>query len=97
VALKFIPKVGRSEKELKNLQREIDIMRNLEHENIIKLLDSFETPKEVCYIILRSTIYDDKRLKSAYKSSGPLGWQLPLVSIQHEVTRGISTPPWKGC
>ena len=50
MALKFIPKVGRSEKELKNLQREIDIMRNLEHENIIKLLDSFETPKEVCYI-----------------------------------------------
>lgn len=49
VALKFIPKVGRSEKELKNLQREIDIMRNLEHENIIKLLDSFETPKEVQY------------------------------------------------
>ena len=48
MALKFIPKVGRSEKELKNLQREIDIMRNLEHENIIKLLDSFETPKEVC-------------------------------------------------
>ena len=47
VALKFIPKIGRSEKELKNLQREIDIMRNLEHENIIKLLDSFETPKEV--------------------------------------------------
>ena len=51
MALKFIPKVGRSEKELKNLQREIDIMRNLEHENIIKLLDSFETPKEVwCYL-----------------------------------------------
>ena len=49
MALKFIPKVGRSEKELKNLQREIDIMRNLEHENIIKLLDSFETPKEVSH------------------------------------------------
>lgn len=66
MALKFIPKVGRSEKELKNLQREIDIMRNLEHENIIKLLDSFETPKEVCCVLLRSTVYDDKRLKSAY-------------------------------
>ena len=47
VALKFIPKVGRSEKELKNLQREIDIMRDLKHPNIIRLLDSFETPKEV--------------------------------------------------
>ena len=51
MALKFIPKVGRSEKELKNLQREIDIMRNLEHENIIKLLDSFATPKEVCCFV----------------------------------------------
>lgn len=45
--MKFIAKVGRSEKELKNLQREIDIMRKLQHSNIIGLLDSFETPKEV--------------------------------------------------
>ena len=48
MALKFIPKVGRSEKELKNLRREIDIMRALHHENIIEMLDSFETDKEVC-------------------------------------------------
>ena len=47
MALKFIPKVGRSEKELKNLRREIDIMRGLHHENIIEMLDSFETDKEV--------------------------------------------------
>lgn len=47
VALKFIPKVGRSEKELKNLQREIEIVRDLHHPNIIQLLDSFETDKEV--------------------------------------------------
>lgn len=47
VALKFIPKVGRSEKELKNLQREIEIMRGLHHPNIVQMLDSFETDKEV--------------------------------------------------
>lgn len=47
VALKFIPKVGRSEKELKNLQREIEIMRGLRHPNIVQMLDSFETDKEV--------------------------------------------------
>ena len=47
VAFKFIPKTGRSEKELRNLRREIDIMRNLHHENIIEMLDSFETDKEV--------------------------------------------------
>ena len=47
MALKFIPKVGRSEKDLKNLRREIEIMRNLHHGNIIEMLDSFETDKEV--------------------------------------------------
>ena len=47
VAMKFIPKIGRSAKELMNLRREIDIMRNLSHKNIIALLDSFETNKEV--------------------------------------------------
>ena len=48
VALKFIPKVGRSEKELKSLRREIEIMRNMHHTNIIEMIDSFETEKEVC-------------------------------------------------
>lgn len=52
VALKFIPKVGKPEKELRNLRREIDIMRNLHHENIIEMLDSFETGKEVKPVVL---------------------------------------------
>lgn len=47
VALKFINKVGRSEKELQNLKREIAIMRGLQHPNIIQLFDSFETRTEV--------------------------------------------------
>ncbi|NXK80439.1 STK36 kinase, partial [Amazona guildingii] len=50
VALKFIPKVRRSEKELKDLQREIEIMRGLYHPNIIQMLDSFETDKEVVVV-----------------------------------------------
>lgn len=48
VALKFMPKVGRSEKELRSLKREIEIMRGLEHPNIVQLYDSFETETEVC-------------------------------------------------
>lgn len=47
VALKFIPKVGRSAKELRSLKREIEIMRGLKHPNIVLLLDSFETQLEV--------------------------------------------------
>ncbi|XP_059141268.1 serine/threonine-protein kinase 36-like [Physella acuta] len=50
VALKFIPKMGKSEKELKGLRREIEIMRGLKHDNIIELLDSFDTDKEVVVV-----------------------------------------------
>jgi fused-like protein len=47
VALKFISKLNKSEKELKSLKYEIEILCNLHHDNIIQLLDSFETDKEV--------------------------------------------------
>ena len=50
VAMKFISKVGRSEKELMSLRKEIDIMRGLKHDNIITLLDSFDTENEVCVV-----------------------------------------------
>ncbi|XP_072341526.1 serine/threonine-protein kinase 36 [Scyliorhinus torazame] len=50
VALKFIPKTGRSEKELTNLRREIEIMRELQHPNIVQMLDSLETDKEVVVV-----------------------------------------------
>ena len=45
--------MGKSDKELKGLRREIDIMRGLKHDNIIELLDSFDTDKEVRGICLR--------------------------------------------
>uniref|UniRef100_A0A8C3TP72 non-specific serine/threonine protein kinase n=1 Tax=Catharus ustulatus TaxID=91951 RepID=A0A8C3TP72_CATUS len=68
VALKFIPKVGRSEKELKNLQREIEIVRDLHHPNIIQLLDSFETDKEVVVV----TDYAEGELFQILEDDGSL-------------------------
>lgn len=47
MALKIIPKLGRNEAELKSLKREISIMSDLDHPNIIKLFGFFETDKEV--------------------------------------------------
>ena len=47
--MKFIPKNNRSQKELRNLQREIEIMQHLKHKHIVAMLDSFETEKEVKY------------------------------------------------
>lgn len=46
VALKFIPKAGKAEKDLKNLKHEIEIMASLKHNNVIELLDHFETDKD---------------------------------------------------
>uniref|UniRef100_A0A3P9QJI8 non-specific serine/threonine protein kinase n=1 Tax=Poecilia reticulata TaxID=8081 RepID=A0A3P9QJI8_POERE len=51
-----MPKVGRTEKELRSLKREIEIMRDLRHPNIVQLFDSFETETEVlltlCLVLL---------------------------------------------
>ena len=41
---------GKTEKELNNLRQEIEILRGLYHENIILLLDSFETAHEFCVV-----------------------------------------------
>ena len=41
VALKFIPTSGRSDKDLAALRQEIEILRTLQHENLVLLLDYF--------------------------------------------------------
>ncbi|XP_033620536.1 serine/threonine-protein kinase 36 isoform X2 [Fukomys damarensis] len=68
VALKFIPKLGRSEKELRNLQREIEIMQGLRHPNIVHMLDSFETDKEVVVV----TDYAEGELFQILEDDGKL-------------------------
>ncbi|GBG88292.1 hypothetical protein CBR_g46858 [Chara braunii] len=50
VAMKFILKHGKSERDIKNLRQEIEILRQLKHENIIQMLDAFETPHEFCVV-----------------------------------------------
>ena len=55
VALKFIPKRGKSENELRALEREIAIMSKLRHKNIISLYECIETDSEVSKYILDST------------------------------------------
>ncbi len=63
VAMKFIVKHGKSEKDLKNLRQEINILQTLNHENIILLLDWFETKAEICVV----TEYAQVRLCVALK------------------------------
>lgn len=68
VAMKFITKHGKSEKDIKNLRQEIGILRKLNHENIVLMFDAFETEKEFCVITeyaqgeLFDILQDDHRL-----------------------------------
>ncbi|CAN6213297.1 unnamed protein product [Urochloa humidicola] len=50
VAMKFILKLGKTDKDLHNLRQEIEILRKLKHENIIEMIDAFETPQEFCVV-----------------------------------------------
>ena len=47
VALKLIPKVGHSEKEIRSLRSECKIQKELNHPNIVRMIDAFETDNEV--------------------------------------------------
>ncbi|XP_061465302.1 serine/threonine-protein kinase 36 isoform X2 [Rhineura floridana] len=82
VALKFIPKVGRLQKELKNLQREIEIMRGLHHPNIVQMLDSFETDKEVVVV----TDYAEGELFQILEDDG----NLPEEQVQDIASQLVS-------
>jgi serine/threonine protein kinase len=68
VAMKFINKHGKNEKDIKNLRQEIGILRTLNHENIILMFDAFETEREFCVVTeyaqgeLFDILTDDQRL-----------------------------------
>jgi serine/threonine protein kinase len=55
-AMKFILKHGKSEKDIRNLRQEIEILRQLRHENIIQMLDAFETKTDFCVVTGTSSV-----------------------------------------
>jgi len=50
-AMKFIGKHGKSEKDINALRQEIEILRQLRHENIIQMLDTFETDADFVVVM----------------------------------------------
>uniref|UniRef100_A0A669DFK1 non-specific serine/threonine protein kinase n=1 Tax=Oreochromis niloticus TaxID=8128 RepID=A0A669DFK1_ORENI len=63
-----MPKLGRSENQLRSLKREIEIMRDLRHPNIVQLFDSFETETEVVIV----TEYAEGQLFQILEDDGNL-------------------------
>jgi fused len=85
VALKYMSKIGKTEKDLAELRNEIAILRKLDHPNIILMFDCFETSKDVVLVTeyafgeLFQVLCEDKRLPEAVVQS--IGKQ--LVSALH--------------
>ncbi|CAK9115777.1 unnamed protein product [Durusdinium trenchii] len=73
--MKFISKRGKLEKDQENLRHEIGILQRLDHENIILLLDWFETEND--FVVVTQFAYgelfeifqDDKHLPEAQVSN----------------------------
>uniref|UniRef100_A0A3P8W8Z1 non-specific serine/threonine protein kinase n=2 Tax=Cynoglossus semilaevis TaxID=244447 RepID=A0A3P8W8Z1_CYNSE len=82
IALKFMSKLDRSEKELKSLRREIEIMRGLKHPNIVQLYDSFETETEVVVV----TEYADGQLFHVVEDDG----MLPEIQVREIACQLVS-------
>ncbi|KAF6164163.1 hypothetical protein GIB67_010133 [Kingdonia uniflora] len=92
VAMKFILKHGKSEKDIHNLRQEIEILRKLKHENIIEMLDSFETSQEFCVVTefaqgeLFEILEDDKCLPEEQVQA--IAKQLVILSSEISINWG---------
>ena len=73
--MKFISKAKKTEKEVRSLRREIDIMRSLRHPNIVQMLDSFDTQHDIVVVTefaqgeLFQILQDDRTLPEYQVSS----------------------------
>ena len=75
VALKLVPKTNQSYADLNALRSECDILKTLNHENVVKALESFETRNEMVLV----TEFIDGGNLAFLMSKFPTGLDPPLV------------------
>ncbi|EQC37223.1 CAMK protein kinase [Saprolegnia diclina VS20] len=51
-AVKCIKKTALKKKDLDNIHREMEILRKLDHPNIVKLVDVFDNEGDMCYLVM---------------------------------------------
>ena len=85
VAMKFIKKHEKTEKDMKNLRSEIEILRNLKHENIILWFDSFDTKNEFCVV----TEFAQGELFEVVQNKKTLG-EIQIQNIAQQLVKRVS-------
>ena len=92
VAMKFITKHGKSDKDIRTLRQEIGILRKLNHENIILMFDAFETDREFCVV----TEYAQGELFDILQVAPSLS-TLVVISLFHIMSCPHSTVHYLSC
>ena len=69
VAIKFISKAGKSERDVRGLRAEIDILRSVRHPHVVAMLDAFETASDFAVV----TEYAHGELFEVLEDDGCLG------------------------
>ncbi len=87
-AMKFIVKAGKSEKDIKNLRQEIEILRQLKHENIIQMLDSFETKTD--FVVVTG----EPGCTAAEPQAGAFNDVPRYKNVQKSLTRPLNCRVW---
>ena len=85
VAMKFILKHGKSERDIVSLRQEIEILRGLKHENIIELKDFYESAEEFCLI----TEFAQGRETIFTGNIGPFAGPFTLLQRSNRLLWGI--------
>lgn len=81
--MKFILKLGKSQRDIVSLRQEIEILRGLRHQNIIQMLDSFETDQDFCVV----TEFAQGRAHPCLHAGVPLGGNVCSVhACVHRLT-----------
>ena len=73
VAIKCIAKAGKSPEEAADIQNEIEILKCLDHPNIVKLLNDFETPEDYCLVT---------ELATGQHHAITMDWKMPRIKIE---------------
>ena len=86
VALKFISKAGKSRKDLENLRVEMTILQKLQHDNVIRLLETVETEAEFVVV----TEFAHGELFEILENDGKMPEK--EVCLQHDVVSSWHHP-----
>lgn len=94
-AMKFIVKQGKSEKDIRSLRQEIEILRRLRHENIVQMLDAFETRDH--FVVVMGAAFLQRGPRSARARAAPRSVRVHVLGARRRLSSSLARLPRRSC